>query len=503
MRPRTATPLAPSPGPAALSRPLLAYGVGDMSVTVGMVLFGLFALFFYGSVMKLPATLVGAVSALGLIGDALIDPSIGHWSDNHRSRFGRRHGFMLVGALASGVAFWALLSPPSGLGAGGVFAWLLATTVLFRFTSALFRIPYLGLGAELSRDYDGRTLVVGVRAFFGLVGTLAAAVLSFLVFFPPGDADAKFEADNYARIGQVFGLVIVAAGLLAVAGTWSCRHLEEGAGGAGRSVRTPLAAAFRSAWAHRPFRRMWLGFTLFFVAVVLNASLAIHYFTWYAAIPDATVIGWVQLAFYAGALAGVLAWVRLARRVEKRPLCLASLLGTSALMAMATLLVGEGRIFGTGNPAPLVAGNLLAGLWAAGVWVLPGSMLADIADLDQLRGGRRREGLFFGLTNFGEKVGAGVGLLLAGVLLDVFVGLGPAGAQTPQEALRIGLLYGLAPAVLLVAAAAALAGYDLSRESVTAIQSALRRNPGAPSNPGQIDQPAALEGAPWRVSTQP
>ena len=42
----------------AISAKLL-YGVGEMPITVLMVLSGLFILFFYNSVMGLPASLVG------------------------------------------------------------------------------------------------------------------------------------------------------------------------------------------------------------------------------------------------------------------------------------------------------------------------------------------------------------------------------------------------------------------------------------------------------------
>jgi GPH family glycoside/pentoside/hexuronide:cation symporter len=404
---------------------------------------------------------------------------------------------MLAGAVTSGAAFCALLSPPPGLSPRGVFMWLLITMVLFRFTSALFRIPYLSLGAELSRDYHGRTTIAGVRAFFGLCGTLAAAVLSFMVFFPPEMADARFAAANYSRIGQVFGLAIAVSALVTVAGTWSRRHHGGRTGVA--SSRPQFLEAFRSAWSNQPFRRVWLGFTLFFVAVVLNAALAIHYFTWYADIRDTTVIGRLQLAFYIGALCGVVVWVRLARRIEKRALCMASMGGTAALMSMATLLVGSGRLFGTGDPAPLLLGNAIAGLLAAGVWVIPGSMLADIADLDEVRGGQRREGLFFGLVNFGEKMGSGAALLLAGVLLDLFVGFNPSGPQTPEAIARIGLLYGVGSAVLLLTGVVAVGGYDLDRSAIAAIQNGTPPRLDGAAHPVDSNQGLVSDTEGWQV----
>ena len=95
--------------------PLIAklfYGVGGIAVTVTMIIFGLFILFFYNSVMGLGATWVGIASAIGLVWDALVDPYIGYRSDMCRSRMGRRHPFMLAGSVTMGISLWLLLSPP-------------------------------------------------------------------------------------------------------------------------------------------------------------------------------------------------------------------------------------------------------------------------------------------------------------------------------------------------------------------------------------------------------
>jgi Na+/melibiose symporter-like transporter len=244
---------------------------------------------------------------------------------------------------------------------------------------------------------------------------------------------------------------------------------------------------------------VWLAFTLFFVAVVLNAALAIHYFTWYAEIPNTTTIGRLQLMFWFGALCGVAIWVRLSRRLEKRTLCTASIVGTAVMMSLATVLVGRGRLLGVGDPMPLFVGNLIAGVVAAGVGVLPASMLADIADLDELNMARRRDGLFFGLVNFGEKIGAGVALLLAGVLLDLFVGLSPTGSQTPEAIARIGLLYGVGSAAILLTGVVALSGYDLDRAAVAAIQHRLRPDTTTASDLLEPDDGPVPEPSRWQL----
>ena len=159
---------------------------------------------------------------------------------------------------------------------------------------------------------------------------------------------------------------------------------------------------------------------MFYLAVVMNASLAIQYFTWYARIQTGTSLSSIQVGFYLGALAGVFVWMGLAKRSEKRSLSIAATLGTAALLCSATLLVGQGHLFGTGNSLPLILGHFVAGVIASAVWVIPASMVADVADEDESHTGLRREGIYFGILNLGEKVASGGALVLAGLLLSFF-----------------------------------------------------------------------------------
>jgi glycoside/pentoside/hexuronide:cation symporter, GPH family len=460
----------------------LYYGVGEIPITVTMVMFGLFAMFFYNSVMGLPASLVGIGIAAGLLVDAVVDPYIGYRSDRSQGRLGRRHSFMLPGALAMGPCFMFLFSPPRGMSATALFLWLLGGSMAFRAASAVYRIPYLSFGAELSQDYAERTNVISVRALFGLAGTLAAAGLSFLLFFPPmGDGlDPKLHYASYPRLGMVFGSVMTVAGVITCLGTLKqrtpvvCQRTAS-------SVKD-FFAGFRLAMRNGAFRSTWLSFVLFFLAVVLNAVVAVNYFTWYARIHDNKMLSAIQVSFYVGALVGVLGWFVLAKRGEKHRMYLAGTLGMAVLLCLAFALVGEGRFFGSGSMMPLLAGHIAGGLLASAVWVLPASMLADVADQDELTSGERREGIFFGILSFGEKIASGGALLVAGLLLNFFVRLAPGAAtQTPGAVERLGLIYGPLPGIMLVAAALLILPYGLDRRAVRQIQQRLaeRRKPGA------------------------
>jgi len=465
-------PVAADPQPLPLYAKLL-YGVGEMPITVLMVLSGLFMLFFYNSVMGLPSLLVGIGLAASLVLDALLDPYIGHISDRTNHAFGRRHIFMLPGALVMGPCFFMLFSPPRSLGHSGLFVWLLAWSIALRAASAVYRIPYLSLGAELSRDYDDRTGTMGLRTLFGLMGTLAAAALSFLVFFPAtaDGSEPKLHYAGYPRLGLAFGAVMTVAGLIGTLGTLGYRT----SGAANDAAGQRFFSGFRIAMRNPYFRSIWFSTTVFFLAVVLNFSMAIHYFTWYAQISRSETLSLIQTSFYAGAIGGVVLWMSLARRTEKRTMYILATIASAILLLMATLLIGSGRLFGTGHPFPLIVGHVVGGIFASAVWVVPASMIADVADTDELTTGLRREGIYFGIMNFGEKIAAGGALLLAGGLLAFFRRLSHGAAfgtpgNPPAAIPYVGMLYGAVPAVLLALSLVLILPYSLNRRTVHGIQ---------------------------------
>jgi GPH family glycoside/pentoside/hexuronide:cation symporter len=205
--------------------------------------------------------------------------------------------------------------------------------------------------------------------------------------------------------------------------------------------------------------------------MVLNVTLAVHYFSWYVELDSSAEISGLQAAFYVGALIGVPVWMLAARTLEKKTLYLIGSSGTALVVAMAVILFGDGRIFGTGHAMPLMIGHALAGAIASCMWILPASMIADVVDEDEYHSGVRREGLFFGLLNLGEKIGASGAILTAGLLLNYVVKLDSKSAeQAPGVVARLGFSYAAVPAALLVLACVLILRYDLNRAKVRETQ---------------------------------
>src|SRR5262249_9800302 len=151
--------------------------------------------------------------SIGLTYDATIDPVIGHISDRATFRFGRRHTFMLTGAILASASFIAVFNPPRGLSPLALFAWLIVTSFVLRTSNSLFMVPYYALGAELCAASDERTSVAAYRAGIIFAGTLITTAASFLLYLPSTTAsaeDAKFLRGSYSSLSIALGLTMIA-----------------------------------------------------------------------------------------------------------------------------------------------------------------------------------------------------------------------------------------------------------------------------------------------------
>ena len=102
----------------------LAYGFGSVSSGIKDNGFEYFLLLYYGQVLGVDFALVGGALLLAMVVDGITDPVVGYWSDNLRTRMGRRHPFMLFSPLPIAVAFWCIFNPAEGLSEYQLFAWL-------------------------------------------------------------------------------------------------------------------------------------------------------------------------------------------------------------------------------------------------------------------------------------------------------------------------------------------------------------------------------------------
>jgi len=114
--------------------------------------------------------LAGLLGGLPRIFDAITDPVMGFISDNTKSKFGRRRPYIFVGAILSGILFALLFQMNEDNSVTFNFIYFLIMSLVFLVGNTMFATPLVGLGYEMTSDYNERTRLM---AFANVVGQVA------------------------------------------------------------------------------------------------------------------------------------------------------------------------------------------------------------------------------------------------------------------------------------------------------------------------------------------
>jgi glycoside/pentoside/hexuronide:cation symporter, GPH family len=432
----------------------LAYGFGQLAEGLKNGAMNTFVVFYYSQVLGMPATLAGLAVGTALLVDAITDPLAGSLSDHWRSKWGRRHPFMLFSMVPLAICFFLLFAPPVS-GDWALFVWLVIFTNLTRTAMTFYHVAHLALGAELTTDFSGRVSLVGFRMFFNQLGAIAATMIGFQFFFA---ASAEFpvgqlDPSTYAPFAATL------AGLMVVSIFWSAwgtrqfipmlpKAIEEATVGViGVLVRT--FADMRLALRQASFRWLFSGVLMVFLMIGTNAALDLYMYTYFWELSSSQVV-LLMPSYVIGVAIGGLIGPAFQRRFGKRNGLLFGTAWWAGLQVLPIMLRLLGW-FPENSDAlllPLLIGlRVIQAVGAMQANLAFGSALADVADENELATGRRQEGIFFSTSSFSTKFASGMGSFIAGIALDIISWpRGQAirsGADVPPETItHLGLVYG-------------------------------------------------------------
>ncbi len=365
--------------------------------------------------------------ALPRILDAVIDPAIGNLSDNTRTRWGRRRPYVFVGAILLSVFFIVLWMPPLSLGKKGLFVFFLAASMLCYFGYALFAIPRGAMGIEMSTDYHERTSIFAMNSFF-------AYLAGFLM---PWLYNLSFQMGHWVGENEVVGVRYVAVGaglIMLVCALAPALFVRDRADGYVDQPKTKLLQAFRMTITNYAFLLMF-----FLVFLILLACSLVSPMNLYISI-DYICRGDREYGSYIGGWNGMvqgivglcvtpgIAWV--AHRIGKKE---TMFIGQAIAMSG---FIGSWWLFTPNYPYLQLVETGLVNIGLACVWVLSGSIMADICDTDELKHGLRREGMFGAVFQFLMKTSTACVTIVAGYLL-IWSGYKEGLVQSPGTLFRM------------------------------------------------------------------
>ena len=455
------------------------FAAGQIPEGVQTTSFGFFLLFFYNQVLGLSGFLASMAIVVALLVDAVSDPIIGSWSDSLRSRWGRRHPFMYAGAAPFAICFYFLFSPPSDLDEMQIFVWLIVFSVLTRTTQSIYSIPHTSLTAELSNDYQERTLLSSLRSLMQSVGSLMVFLIGLQIFFGATAEypNGQLNPEAYPKFGAMFAVVIFVGVLLTAWGTHSHIPYLPQANNNRFSLRQ-VAREARMAFGFRSFKAVVLTAVLFFMTMGMVSALSIYLGTLYFQF-SLELIGLSFPASVLGSFLGAALATPLGRFFqEKKYLLMGGLAWYAVWNTLPIILSLLGLFPKPGDPTLfylVMTSNAICTMGIGVLTVMIGSMIADITDQHEEKHGSRSEGIYFAASSFAYKAIGGFGIVISGVVVDL-AGIQPnATVETIDPESLQTLAMAMGPGVLIMIGVTVVAAsfYDLSRAEHSRISTAL------------------------------
>jgi glycoside/pentoside/hexuronide:cation symporter, GPH family len=379
---------------------------------------------FYAETLGLGLTATGAALLIARLFDVVTDPAVGIASDRLRFRIGRRKPWIAVGAVLAGSALVALFQPPEAVSVGYLIGW----AMLLYFGWTLVAVPYAAWGAELSRDYHGRTRITAAREAAQIFGILVGSAMPALLIERGG---GEVEALGFvAWLAVIVGLPTIAALLLRVP----------------EVAASAPAGAVASGWRrygeilrNRPFLRLLGAWLINGLANGIPSVLFLLYMA-YVLRAGAATQGLLIFTYFLAGVAAVPLWLRLSRRFGKHRTWCFAMIGACAAFVWVPLL-------GPGDVAAFFVICLVTGMALGADLALPPAIQADVIDLDELRSGEQRAGLFFALWSMGTKLAMAAAVGIAFPAIEA-LGFRIGEVNEPSALFALAVIYAGLPTVL-------------------------------------------------------
>ena len=357
-------------------------------------------------------TVIGLITALSRIFDAVTDPLIASMSDRSKNKRGRRIPFMQVAAIPFAAITILMFcidfgAYDSSLGWMNIL-WVSVMIVLFYLFMTMYCTPYNALISEFGQNQEDRMFISTAISFTYLFGTLFA----YLPFVLAGPLQGVLGfAWSYRVCFIVLAVVACIAMLLPTFLLKETEFIDP------KPSNENVFKSLTSTFKNKDFRvfsgsdiMYWVGLTMFQTGLPYFVKVSMGF--------DAGMV----IVFMGGM--SVLSAVfypfvtKLVKKFGKKKLVIAGFLGLALCYGIAALSSIPGICPEEGAGASglsWVFGILImiiSALPMALLGIIPQSIVADVAEAEAKTTGQNREGMFFAARTFAMKFGQSLAMIL-------------------------------------------------------------------------------------------
>jgi len=451
-----------------------SFGAGHLVLNLLPGALGVF-MFFLLTAFGMSPFLAGLLGGLPRIFDALTDPIMGFITDNTKSRWGRRRPYIFVGAILSGLFFILLWQMDENNSQTYNFWYFLIMSMVFLVGNTMFATPLIGLGYEMTTDYNERTRLMAFSQTVGQVAWMIVPWFWVLIANPDLFAD---QATGVRQLSVVVGGICIALGLLPAI---FCEGLDDSKMENRKEITFKTALSNLKELFHsiilvsknKPFMKLCAATFLVFNGFQLVASFSYFIIVFYMFNGDYGAAGnWPAWFSTITAVATAFLVIPIVSKI-------ADIFGKRKAFIISTALSIVGYLlkwwgFSPENPWLMFMPIPFMAFGLGGLFTLMMSMTADVCDLDELENGMpRREGTFGAIYWWMVKLGQAIALVLGGLVLELVGFDQNAATQTVETMTRLRIADILIPAATAGLAIWVMVSYNLTEERAKKIQNEL------------------------------
>jgi GPH family glycoside/pentoside/hexuronide:cation symporter len=500
-----------------------AFGAGHLALNLLPGALGVFS-FFLLTAFGMDPLLAGILGGLPRLYDAITDPIMGFISDNTKSKWGRRRPYIFAGAILSGIFYILLwqMSPENSQMYN--FWYFLIFSLIFLTGNTIFATPLVGLGYEMTTDYNERTRLMG---FANTVGQIAWMIVPwFWVII----ANPKMYVTQVEGVNQLAVYVGIICMVLGVLPALFCKgiddaHMENRKEISLKTIGSSFKDLFhgiKQVSRNKPFMKLCAATFLVFNGFQIVASFSVFIIVFYMYSGSYEGAG-TWPAWFATVTAILTAFlvIPIVTRIsnkwgKKNAFIIASVISITGYLLKwwgfntglntsfnqtglgQTMNQGVQSLFDSIGPTldqlgmfwftidtsqgvpwlmffpiPLLAFGL------GSLFTLMMSMTADVCDLDELENGMpRKEGTFGAIYWWMVKLGQGLALVIGGFVLKMIGFDGGLATQSAETLFQLRLMDIFIPSLTAAIAAWVMWDYNLSEERAREIKAELVRRRG-------------------------
>ena len=470
----------------------------------------------------LSLTVVGLILALSRVSDVVTDPWIGYLSDKWRTRWGRRKPWVFVGTPIFGVGMWFLFMPPFEFSDVTVFGetfsngylWLFLMLSVFYLGSTIKDLPFSAWGAELSSNYNERSLIMSWKEVFSVGGALLSAFVPAIM--PIFGYVKPTEAVFALVLIMCISMPIINANCLVSVPEW--RPVEK------TRQRIRIIDGLRTAASNKPFVLLVLVFAFGSIGSAMTNSLS-FFFVKHVLVAG-ELYGYYLAPYFVCQMAAIPLWFKLSRRIGKHKATMwavgwyalwSSFIPLIAITPGAWYTLFEITNFTgflsaetqaetvayfegieTGKFLFFIIVMCLKGSAIGALSALPFAMFADVVDVDTAATGKRRAGEFMAIWSMTKKGSYALGAFIGLALVD-FWGFDALAdprntTNTGFALLMLACTYSVIPAIFKFVGMPMLWRYPLTAEKLGEVQKEMnvKHGIGAPADAGPADAGASV-----------